>query len=141
MTLIDTTTPFGRRVERHLADDVVAWLVTVRRDGLPQPSPIWFLRDRDDSLLLYSQPRTPKLRNIARSPLVAVHFDGDGRGGDIVVLSGEARVAEDEPGAHEVPAYVEKYAELIAGNGWTPESFAADYSVPVRIHIASVRGH
>jgi hypothetical protein len=36
---------------------------------------------------------------------------------------------------------VEKYAPLIERNRWTPASFAADYSVPVRIAITRVRGH
>ena len=34
-------------------------------------------------------------------------------------------------------AYQEKYASMIARNGWTPESFAADY--PIAIRIAPVR--
>src|SRR5207248_8835730 len=64
---LDTTTPFGARAARRLADDVIGWLVTVNRAGAPQPSPVWFLWD-DDGLLIYSQPGTPKLRNIARNP-------------------------------------------------------------------------
>jgi hypothetical protein len=36
---------------------------------------------------------------------------------------------------------VEKYAPLIERNGWTQESFAADYSVPIRITVRRVRGH
>jgi hypothetical protein len=39
-----------------------------------------------------------------------------------------------------VPAYVEKYAAFIARNAWTPESFAADYSVPLRITATQLRG-
>ena len=131
---------FGRRVERRLRDDVIAWLTTVRRDGLPQPSPIWFLRDGDE-LLIYSRPATQKLRNIARSPLVSVHLDGDGRGGDIVVVSGEARIAEDGPPAHEVAAYVEKYAPGFARLRMTAEQFAQTYSVAIRVRPTGLRGH
>ena len=39
----------------------------------------------------------------------------------------------DDPPSNELPEYVEKYAAFIARNSWTPESFAADYSVPLRV--------
>jgi PPOX class probable F420-dependent enzyme len=107
--------------------------------GAPAPVPVWFLLD-DDSFLVYSRPDTPKLRNIAANPRVALHLNDDGRGSDVITVSGRARPSDDPP-AHLIPAYVEKYAGLIAGNGWTPESFAADYSVPVRITATAVRGH
>jgi PPOX class probable F420-dependent enzyme len=134
----DDRTGFGQRARRRLHDELIGWLVTVTPDGRPQPSPVWFLLDRGE-LLIYSRPDTPKLRNIAAGPRVAMHLDGDGRGGDVVVLSGVARVTDD-PAADGVPAYIEKYRELIDGNGWTAESFAADYSVPVRVDLRRLRG-
>ena len=136
---IDSETPFGRRAQRRLRDELIGWLITTSPDGTPQPVPVWFLWDRPDSFLVYSKPGTAKLRNIAERPRVALHLDGDGTGGDIVVVLGEAALADDPP-AHEVPAYVEKYAELIAGHTWTPESFAAEYSVAVRIAATRLRG-
>ena len=42
---IDTTTDFGAHVAKHLADDQVVWLTTVRANGIPEPSPVWFLWD------------------------------------------------------------------------------------------------
>ena len=71
---------------------------------------------------------------------LALNLDGDGNGGDIVVALGEAALSDDPP-AHELPDYVEKYLPLIERNGWTPESFAADYSVPIRVTLRRVRGH
>jgi hypothetical protein len=71
---------------------------------------------------------------------VSLHLDGNGQGGDIVVCVGEASVSDDPP-AHGLPEYVQKYAGLIERNRWTPESFAADYSVPLRIAISRIRGH
>ncbi len=135
---IDSTTTAGARVERRLHEELIAWLVTVSPRGAPVPSPVWFLWD-GDSFLVYSRPDTAKLRNLARNAHVALHLDGDGRGGDIVILSGKARESQDPP-AHEIAPYIEKYAERIARNGWTPESFAADYSVPVRITPTRLRG-
>ena len=135
---IDPTTAFGARALRRLSEDRLGWLVTVSPSGVPQPSRIWFLRD-DDSILIYSKPATPKLRNIAANPNVALHLDGDSRGGDIVIVTGTAALSTDPP-ASAVDDYVAKYGELIAGNGWTLSSFAADYSVALRITPARLRG-
>jgi PPOX class probable F420-dependent enzyme len=102
--------------------------------------PVWFLWE-GDSFLVYSRPETSKLRNIARNPRVALHLDGNGRGGDIVVVTGDAVVSATDPPADRVPAYVEKYAELIDRNGWTPHVFASDYSVPIRVGFGRLSGH
>jgi len=140
MGLLDTSTEFGQRAERRLRDERLAWLTTVDAKGTPQPIPVWFLWDGAGSVLIYSRPDTPKLRAIERNPRVSLNLDGNGSGGDIVVAIGDATVSDDPP-AHELPDYVEKYAALIERNRWTPESFAADYSVPIRITIGRVRGH
>jgi PPOX class probable F420-dependent enzyme len=136
---IDTESAFGKRAQQRLRDTKVGWLVTTGGDGTPQPVPVWFLWDGDASFLLYSRPATAKLRNIGARPRVALHLDGNGEGGDIVVVLGDAAVTDDPP-ASDVPAYVEKYGAFISRNSWTPESFAADYSVPVRIEATRLRG-
>ena len=105
--MIDATTPFGERAARRLREEIIGWLVTVRADGTPQPSPIWFLWE-DETFLIYSRPATPKLRNIAQNPRVAINLDSAEGGDDIVIVSGEAHVSDDPP-AGEVPLYVEKY--------------------------------
>ena len=138
--LLDPTTGFGERAARRLRDEMIGWLVTVNPAGAPVPVPVWFLWDGDSSVLVYSRPATPKLRNIAANPRVALHLDGDGRGGDVVVLSGRAAESADPP-ADQVPEYMAKYRGLIEGNGWSPASFAADYSVPLRVTVSAVRGH
>jgi len=139
MSLIDASTEFGQRAERRLRDERLSWLTTVDSTGTPQPIPVWFLWDGAESVLLYSRPETAKLRAIERNPRVSLNLDGNGTGGDIVVALGDAAVSDDPP-AHEVAEYVEKYAGLIERNRWTPESFAADYSVPIRISVRRIRG-
>ena len=138
--MIDESSEFGKRAARRLREAPIAWLTTVDRVGTPQPVPVWFLWNGDRSVLVYSQEMTPKLRNIGANPRVALHLDGDGRGGDIVVVSASASESADPP-ASQMPTYVAKYGRLIAGNGWTPESFSADYSVPVRLAARRLRGH
>ncbi len=137
--MIDTSTEFGARAERRLREERLAWLVTVRADGTPEPIPVWFLWD-GETILVYSQPGTRKLRNVARNPRVAFHLDGDGLGGDIVVVIGEARVSDDPP-ADEVPDYVAKYTWGFERNRWTAKEFASDYSVPIRVTVSGLRGH
>jgi PPOX class probable F420-dependent enzyme len=136
---IDTSTPFGTRVAERLLDDRLIWLTTVAADGMPQPSPVWFLWD-GATILIYSQSDKPKLRHIQRSPKVALNFDGNGQGGDIVIITGEAEVDEGAPPADQIPEYVEKYAAGITRIGLNPQSFAQKYSVPIRIRPSRLRG-
>jgi PPOX class probable F420-dependent enzyme len=136
---LDTSTAFGARVARRLQEEVIIWLTTVRADGTPQPSPVWFLWD-GATILIYSQPDRPKLRNIGQNPRVALHFDSDGRGGDIAILTGRATIDRNAPPATQAPAYLDKYRAGIAGIGMTPDSFAAAYSVAVRVTPVSLRG-
>ncbi|MCC6178117.1 MAG: TIGR03667 family PPOX class F420-dependent oxidoreductase [Chloroflexi bacterium] len=137
---IDTSTEFGARVARRLATEKVAWLTTVGLDGTPQPSPVWFLWD-GEHILIFSQENMPKLRNIAANPRVSFTFDGDTRGGDVIVLTGTAAVAADAPPANEIPAYLEKYGQAIVGLGLRDEQFARGYSVPIRVTPTKLRGH
>jgi PPOX class probable F420-dependent enzyme len=138
--MLDTTTEFGARVMRRLNDELIIWLTTVDSQQMPQPVPVWFLWD-GATFLIYSQPNTPKLHNIARNPQVALHLDGDGRGGNIVVLTGTAQIIDPAPLATEVPVYLEKYREGIKRIQMNPESFAQSYSITVRVTPTRVRGH
>jgi len=137
---IDTGSEFGARAARRLAQDTIAWLTTVSPDGTPEPSPVWFLWD-GTSILIYSQPNTPKLRHIAANSHVSLSLDGNGRGGDIVILTGEAHVDDVAPSSAAMPAYQAKYAAGIRQLGMTAESFAQAYSVPIRFTPAKLRGH
>ena len=136
--MLDTTTPKGSRAADRLAEEKIGWLTTVRPNGQPQTSPVWFLY-RDGEFLVYSKAGTARTANIAANPRVSLNLDGNGLGGDIVVVEGEARIDRDALPADRIPAYVEKYAGFIARNGWTPESFAADYPIPIRIRPTRFR--
>jgi PPOX class probable F420-dependent enzyme len=116
----------------RLTDEKVIWLTTVRPNGQPQTSPVWFLY-ADGEFLIYSLAGTARTANLESNPRVSLNLDGNGEGGDIVTIEGVARIDHDAPPSNEVPAYQEKYSGSIAGNGWTPESFASDYPIPVRI--------
>lgn len=138
--MIDTTTEFGQRVTRRLAEERIAWLTTVDSQGIPQPRPVWFLWD-GATVLIYSQPGTQKLKHITARPEVSLHLDGDGRGGDIVVFTGRAEIDPAAPPADQVPAYVAKYEAGFARIGMTASQFAASYSVALRVTPLKLRGH
>ncbi|MBI5105813.1 MAG: TIGR03667 family PPOX class F420-dependent oxidoreductase [Solirubrobacterales bacterium] len=138
--MIDEATEFGARAARHLREEVVVWLTSVTPGGAPMPRPVWFLWDGADTVDLYSMPGA-RTRNLEANPRVSLNFGGDGRGGDIVVLSGRAELRPEAPPAHAVPAYREKYDAHIARIGHTPESFSERYSVPVRIRLTKLAGH
>jgi len=63
----DFTTPHGQRATERLHTEEVIWLTTIGGDGTPQPSPVWFLWE-EDTVLIFSEPKTPKVANIRRSP-------------------------------------------------------------------------
>jgi len=138
--VIDQDTEFGARAARRLRDEIVIWMTTITPDGSPLPRPVWFLWDGDESAVMYSRP-SPRVRNLEANPLVTLNFDGDGEGGDIIVLSGTAAVDPELPPADGSPDYLAKYDKHIEGIGMNPESFARAYSVPVRIHFTRVYGH
>jgi PPOX class probable F420-dependent enzyme len=140
MPVIDETSAFGARVARHLREEIVVWMTTVTPRGAPVPRPVWFIWDGAESVLMYSQPKL-RIRNLEANSRVALNFDGDGDGGDIVVLSGTAAVDRELPSANDDPAYLDKYDEHIARIGMTPETFAREYSVPVRIRLTGLQGH
>lgn len=107
--------------------------------GAPLPRPVGFLSDGGTNALVYSQPGA-RIRNIQSNPKVTLNFDGDGRDGDIVGLSGTAVVDESRPSAAENSAWIAKYAAKWQRSGMSAESYALRFSVPVRIRIDAVNG-
>nr|MBN1228169.1 TIGR03667 family PPOX class F420-dependent oxidoreductase [Anaerolineae bacterium] len=137
---IDTTTPFGERVERRLNSDRIIWLTTVDSKGRPQPRPVWFLWTGEEFLIL-SRPEGFKLRHIRQNPHVALNLDGDGQGGDIIVVLGEGQVVDKSPSESELEAFLAKYADGVRRLGLTPEQFKTRYKVHIWITPTGLRGH
>jgi PPOX class probable F420-dependent enzyme len=138
VALLDADDPHAAEVDRRLREELVIWLTTVSPEGQPQSTPVWFLWD-GESFLIFSQPGRPKLRNITENPRVGLHLRGDRSGDEVLIVEGRARRDPDSPRADRVPVYVEKYQDSIEALEWTPASFAADYSEPVRIVPERVR--
>ncbi len=136
--MFDTTTELGANAVRLLKEQQIIWLTTVRGDGMPQPTPVWFLWD-GETFLIYSQPNTQKIRNIAHNPKVALNLNSDEQGGNILIIFGKARIDPGAPMAHLNPAYLEKYRGGIADLEMTPENMGLEYSVAIRVTPEHVR--
>lgn len=130
---------FGRRALRRLKQEDVIWLTTVDRDGTPQPRPVWFYWDGND-VLIYSQPRTGKVRQIEANPRASVHFNSTEDGDDVVVFVGEACIETGEIPEARRKSYFRKYRQGIENLEMTPESFAESYRVPLIVRLETLRG-
>ena len=136
--MLDLDSPAGARADRRLRTEQILWLTTVRADGQPQSSPVWFVWD-GETFLIFSQPAAQKLRNLAANPRVAVHVDTDAAGEDVLTIDGSAAVDADVPPSDQLEEYQVKYREGIQAMGMTPAELAGDFSVAIRIRPARVR--
>jgi PPOX class probable F420-dependent enzyme len=139
--LTDDSTPFGKNVRRRVHEEYLMWLTAVDIHGTPQPAPVWFLWDEDASnFLIYNQTYAKRLDFVRRNSQVALHFDGYGTGSGIIVFTGHAQISTSEPPADQHQLYVAKYRHWMTSKFGSPEQFAADYSVALRIYPMKVRG-
>ena len=122
----------------HLERDVVGWLTTVAPDGRVQSSVVSFLFD-DGRLYFYSQPGTPKLRNLEHSPGVSFHLQSDPYGDHWLIIEGRAEIDRTIPALDANAGYVAKYAEPHAHWGLDFVDTARAFSVPIRILPDRVR--
>jgi PPOX class probable F420-dependent enzyme len=124
--------------QQRLRTEADARLTTVRSDGQPQSSVIWFWWD-DGIMWIRSQPRTAKIANIRHNARVSVTLNSDGRGEDVVTFEGRAELVDDLPDDVRA-AYVEKYGRTIrTDQRITPEQMLADYSATIRIVVERAR--
>ena len=137
--MIDWDSEVGRRALQRIEREEVIWLTTVSSRGVPQPRPVWFVWEAG-SFLIYSTPRAWKLKHIAANPNVALHFNTDATGEDIQVILGNAALDPDEPPADRNAAYVAKYALGIAGLGMDAATYAATFTVALRVIPTRLRG-
>ena len=132
---VDISPEFTKR----LRSAEYVWFTTVREDGMPQPTPVWFIW-QDDTFLIFSMPNAQKVRNIRANPKVALSYSASADAGDYLVIMGEAIIVEGAPLANQVPAYLAKYTEGIRNIGMTPESMAQSFSTAIRVTPTHVRG-
>jgi PPOX class probable F420-dependent enzyme len=122
--------PAERRqhVELRLRSNLIVWLTTVRPDGQPDSVPVWFLMRDDETILVYTQAKKIKLRNIRENPKVTLGLDVTDIGRDVIRIEGVAKHVADVPPADQQQQYAAKYAERIGAMFGTARQFAELFS-------------
>ena len=138
MVALDPSVGGGTHAADRLRREEMIWVTTVRGDGQPQTSAVWFHWDGTD-FLLFSQPRAQKVRNLTAEPRVSLNLNGTGYGADLVIIEGTAEVLSGYasgpwPEPARVAAYYAKYeTSLREGLGSSAAEMAAAFSTAVRI--------
>jgi PPOX class probable F420-dependent enzyme len=123
---------------RHLIEDIVGWLTTVAPDGRVQSSPVSFLWD-GETVLIYSSPAAPKIRNIAANPQVSFGLNTDEYGDHILVIEGTAEVDATAPLWSDNQAMVDKFREPLKHWELDPAETSRDFSAAIRIRPTRIR--
>jgi PPOX class probable F420-dependent enzyme len=122
----------------RLETEHLLWLTTVRADGIPQPTPVWFLW-RDGKFLLFSQPTAYKVRNMRSNPNVTLNFNTDPTGEIFAVFTGVANIDETGLRSLHVPEYIEKYGQELPLINFTPQSLSDTFSLAFWVTPTKVR--
>jgi PPOX class probable F420-dependent enzyme len=138
--VVDSSTEFGAQVARRLPDEQIGWLTTVRSDGMPLPTPVWFHWD-GETFLIFSEPTALKVRNLAANPKASLHFNCGDDGENVVVFTGEATVGAARPSEQRLGAYFAKYEEGMKQIEMNRESILQTYSTVILLTPARVTGH
>jgi PPOX class probable F420-dependent enzyme len=137
MFRLDPADPDQARALERLSNDTVVWLTTVSPKVRPQPSAVWFLWD-GETVLVYSAD-SPRIKNIAVNPRIALHFNSDQHGDDISILYGEAAIHTETPPAKDVAGYRARYDGRVPAIGTDWDSFCDHYRFPIRIRLTGYR--
>ncbi len=139
--MLNLNTKFGRIAKKHLKSEYFVWLTTVDSTGTPQPRPVWFIWEKN-SFLIFSRANSYKLKHIQKNPQVSLHFNSADKKAEkhVIIFTGTAVIESNAKPANKISAYVKKYRAGIVGLGASPEQFAGEYSVAIRITPAKLRG-
>lgn len=91
--LIDLSDPAHAKALRMLEHELIAWFVSIAKDGAPRAVPVWFYWD-DGRLFVFSEPTAGKVAHVRRGSPVLVHLNAGGPfGDDVVILHGTAEIS------------------------------------------------
>ncbi|MCS7221451.1 MAG: pyridoxamine 5'-phosphate oxidase family protein [Anaerolineae bacterium] len=93
------------RVNRRLQEAEIIWVASVRPNGAPHLSPVWFVWDAGCFFICIS-PVSRKARNLAQNPQVAVSLE-DGR--NVVIAEGVASPATESEREQVAALFLHKY--------------------------------
>lgn len=95
------------RMEKRLRSESNIWVATVRPDGRPHLTPVWFAW-HDAKLYICIDPNSVKAHNLASNPHVALALED---GSQPIIIEGDSRqVAESELPSGAIDEFKRKYA-------------------------------
>ena len=127
--------PLSAAARRRVDQADVAWLTTLRADGSPHTTPVWFVFD-GEAISVATAARNAKVRNLRGDPRVSVAIDGTAAAP--LVAQGVASVSRlgDTP-AGIAEAFARKYG------GWDIRDESVDGErvlVTIRVERWLLRG-
>jgi PPOX class probable F420-dependent enzyme len=136
VALLDLTRSDDCHTAQRLSAEPIIWLCTVGPDGRPHNVPVWFAW-HDPMMLIFSMPKTAKVRDMRRSPAVSLALDSADGGRDIVLAEGRAELVTAARHPHFLAGQFQlKYAQSL---GSTPfEEWRSTFSRAVLIHVERI---
>jgi PPOX class probable F420-dependent enzyme len=128
--MLDTTKPYDAHIDHRLRTEPIIWLTTASPSGHPHMVPMWFLWD-GRSILMFSLPRTRKLRDLGVNSSVVLALEAADQGYDVVIVEGKAMLFDDPTVTGLMPAFVQKYATI--ARRWPPEEWAKKFTQAIRV--------
>lgn len=130
--------PLTDQQRAFLDQPLNAIVATLRGDGLPSQSVVWYLRDGDD-IWMSVRPESVKVRHLARDPRVSVLVLG-ADGFSYLRLEGTARVAGEVDDELRL-ALIGKYRGPEDARAWMAKHPLPSPNACVRITPDRVIGH
>ncbi|MCG5448004.1 pyridoxamine 5'-phosphate oxidase family protein [Micromonospora vinacea] len=115
-------------VDERLSRELNVWLCTVRRDGSPHLTPVWFVY-LSATFWVGCESRSVKVRNVVADPRVSVALES---GDAPVVAEGDAHVHRSGFPSTVVEAFARKYDGWDVGRQVGPDGERALLEIPVR---------
>jgi len=128
--MLDKAQPFHAHIDKRLRTEPIIWLTTCGLRGRPHMVPMWFLWSGRE-ILLFSLPRTRKLRNIAANSSVVLALEAADQGYDVVIVEGRAALLDDPSTSGSMPPFVHKYEGV--PRRWAPREWAQKFSQAIRV--------
>ncbi|GAB3343739.1 pyridoxamine 5'-phosphate oxidase family protein [Micromonospora halotolerans] len=122
------STPLPTDVEARLAHEPNVWLCTLRRDGSPHVTPVWFVY-ADGVWWIGCDGRSVKARNVAADPRVSLALED---GAAPVVAEGVAHLRRGDFPTEVVEAFASKYGGWDVTEPVSQEGDRVLLEIPVR---------
>jgi PPOX class probable F420-dependent enzyme len=120
---------FTPKAEEFLKGKYFGKLATIRKDGSPHVTPMWYMFE-DGKLIVNTTTGRVKYHNIRRDPRVSFLVDD---GYPYVMVEGKARIAEERDGKKDIETLAIRYTGDEAGRKAARERYWKDPRVSIEI--------